>query len=180
MNGEEWGGNIFQQRRFSSLRKAFVTGAIEIFLLLVVLVTAFFVTGAIEMREMSEIVETLFEMEGVSNVCIKIGFTPECPLFCRTKSIALSHFQAIAAEKATAMFDQVDQDGDGELDEHEFIRSLSFNPSLLFHSLYIFFLSSPYSFFLLVFFSISLYPPSISLSSSPSLPEVVSEIPTLF
>ena len=44
------------------------------------------------------------------------------------------------------MFDQVDQDGDGELDEHEFIRSLPFNPSLLFHSLYIFFLSSPYSY----------------------------------
>ena len=72
MNGKEWGGYIFQQRRFSSLRKAFVTGAIEIFLLLVVLVTTFFVTGAIEMREMSEIVETLFEMEGVSNVCIKL------------------------------------------------------------------------------------------------------------
>ena len=28
-------------------------------------------------------------------------------------------------EKATAMFDQVDQDGDGELDEHEFIKSLN-------------------------------------------------------
>ena len=31
-------------------------------------------------------------------------------------------------EKATAMFDQVDQDGDGELDEHEFIKSLSTLP----------------------------------------------------
>ena len=31
-------------------------------------------------------------------------------------------YQAIATEKATAMFDQVDQDGDGELDEHEFIK----------------------------------------------------------
>ena len=39
--------------------------------------------------------------------------------------------QAIAAEKATAMFDQVDQDGDGELDEHEFIK-LFFSLSTMF------------------------------------------------
>ena len=60
-------------------------------------------------------------------------------LFCRIKIISLLiktfnygtyDFQEIAVTKATAMFDQVDQDGDGELDEHEFIRSLSFNPSL--------------------------------------------------
>ena len=36
--------------------------------------------------------------------------------------LSLTTHQAIAAEKATAMFDQVDQDGDGELDEHEFIK----------------------------------------------------------
>ena len=50
--------------------------------------------------------------------------------------------QAIAAEKATAMFDQVDQDGDGELDEHEFIKSLpSFSICLIFFFFRIFSLS---------------------------------------
>ena len=57
--------------------------------------------------------------------------------------------------KATAMFDQVDQDGDGELDEHEFIRSLSFNPSLLFPFWHIFLFSSPHS---ITLFPISLIP----------------------
>ena len=43
------------------------------------------VSGAIEMREMSEIVETLFEMEGVSNVCIKIWLRSKCNFFSRMK-----------------------------------------------------------------------------------------------
>ena len=42
----------------------------------------FLVPGAIEMREMSEIVETLFEMEGVSNVSIKIWLRSKCNFFC--------------------------------------------------------------------------------------------------
>ena len=50
---ENFQSDIFIQRVFPQLAKAFVAGAIE-------------------MKEMSEIVETLFEMEGVSNVCIKI------------------------------------------------------------------------------------------------------------
>ena len=83
-------------------------------------------------------------------------------LFCRIKIISLLiktfnygtyDFQEIAVTKATAMFDQVDQDGDGELDEHEFIR-------------YHFIFSSS--------------PSSSSSSPSSSLPGVVSEIPTLF
>ena len=62
-------------------------------------------------------------------------------LFCRIKIISLLiktfnygtyDFQEIAVTKATAMFDQVDQDGDGELDEHEFIRYHFFNSYILF------------------------------------------------
>jgi len=53
-------------------------------------------SGSIELKEMSEIIETLYEMEGVSKMN--------------------------AGDKAQAIFSDLDVDGDGQVDEDEFIR----------------------------------------------------------
>ena len=66
--------------------------------------------GTIDLAEMVEITGTLFELEGVSRVS------------CRREDIEIIiHAQELAPVRARQIFDILDNNGDGELEEEEFI-----------------------------------------------------------
>ena len=68
-------------------------------------------SGSIELREMVEIVSTLYDMEGVGGVGIKVW---PVVLMCDILQIK-------APERARAIFSDLDFDGDGMITEEEFI-----------------------------------------------------------
>ena len=84
-------------------------------------------SGTIELKEMSEIIETLYEMEGVS----KVQNTDNSGYYCLlVSSLHLCYkiwvititIQMNAGEKAALIFGDLDVDGDGTVDEEEFIK----------------------------------------------------------
>ena len=79
---------------------------------------------------MSEIIETLYEMEGVSKVqntdnsgyyCLLLSSLHLC-LTVTIPQIWVITFQMNAGEKAALIFGDLDVDGDGTVDEEEFIK----------------------------------------------------------
>ena len=68
-------------------------------------------SGSIELREMVEIVSTLYDMEGVGGVGIKVW-----PVV-----LTCDILQIKAPERARAIFSDLDFDGDGMITEEEFI-----------------------------------------------------------
>ena len=81
--------------------------------------------GTIELKEMSEIIETLYEMEGVSKV-------RHCPTHQLQRIFFMTFFsngnriffylKVNAGEKAAMIFGDLDIDGNGNVDEDEFIK----------------------------------------------------------
>lgn len=79
---------------------------------------------------MSEIIETLYEMEGVSKVqntdnsgyyCLLVSSLRSCHTVT-IPQIWVITFQMNAGEKAALIFGDLDVDGDGTVDEEEFIK----------------------------------------------------------
>ena len=68
-------------------------------------------SGSIELREMVEIVSTLYDMEGVGGVGIKVW-----PVVLTSDILQIK-----APERARAIFSDLDFDGDGMITEEEFI-----------------------------------------------------------
>ena len=97
-----------------------------------------FPLGTIELKEMSEIIETLYEMEGVSKVGIlfnlktcfqkwneqssKINAFLGSQLDIYSNLMSKFWLQLNAGEKAAMIFSDLDIDGNGTVDEEEFIR----------------------------------------------------------
>ena len=84
-------------------------------------------SGTIELKEMSEIIETLYEMEGVSKVQNNDNSGYYCLLvsslhLCYNVQIWVITIQMNAGEKAALIFGDLDVDGDGTVDEEEFIK----------------------------------------------------------
>ena len=76
---------------------------------------------------MSEIIETLYEMEGVSKVQNTDNSGYYCLLvsslhLCYNVQIWVITIQMNAGEKAALIFGDLDVDGDGTVDEEEFIK----------------------------------------------------------
>ena len=69
-------------------------------------------SGSIELKEMVEIVSTLYDMEGVG------GVSPHR----RGDSFAIEIVQVKASERARAIFSDLDFDGDGEITQEEFVQ----------------------------------------------------------
>ena len=68
-------------------------------------------SGSIELREMVEIVSTLYDMEGVGGVGMRLW---PVVLMCDILQIK-------APERARAIFSDLDFDGDGMITEQEFV-----------------------------------------------------------
>ena len=69
-------------------------------------------TGTIDVTEMVEIVGNLYEVEGVSKVCIVD------PYIARNKVLT----KDTAMDRATTVFKLLDVNADGELNENEFVE----------------------------------------------------------
>ena len=85
-------------------------------------------SGSIELPEMIEIIGTLYEMEGVPKVSNCMSPRNFILVFCleRAEICHLSaHFFAwkdAAGDRANKIFRELDSNGDGELDEDEFVK----------------------------------------------------------
>ncbi len=71
---------------------------------------------------MSEIIETLYEMEGVSKVLLSIIYHSLCRNYTKVDKTEHRHVKVNAGEKAAMIFGDLDIDGNGTVDEDEFIK----------------------------------------------------------
>ena len=88
-------------------------------------------SGSIELPEMIEIIGTLYEMEGVPKVSKNFIWPPVLVFWLegpdwsvRNLSSACSFFalKDAAGDRANKIFRELDSNGDGELDEDEFVK----------------------------------------------------------
>ena len=93
-------------------------------------------SGTIELSEMIEIIGTLYEMEGVSKVCLSISdiitkISHYYHVLWKAVQIYFSCIQENAAERARKIFTELDINGDGELDCDEFVKGCMDDKDLL-------------------------------------------------
>ena len=93
-------------------------------------------SGSIELAEMIEIIGTLYEMEGVSKVNIKVlliiyrYIRKNIEIHCWNNKYFL-YIQENASERARKIFGELDVNGDGELDCEEFVKGCMEDKDLL-------------------------------------------------
>ena len=78
-------------------------------------------SGAISVKEMVEVIGTLYSVEGHKEVRDGIYYQWR----------AISLFQSEASERAEMLFSQLDRDLDGEITEEEFLRGCQADDELL-------------------------------------------------